>query len=80
MERETVSRKELISILNNELGDYEECNKCQFTSVMVLREYDSNGCNWSSAILRCGGQEVKLCRPIADGIIDKIKALYNITK
>jgi hypothetical protein len=80
MERKQVTERELISLLNEELRNYEECNNCQFTSIMKLREHDSTGCNWSSANVRCSGVPGEICRPFAERVIAKAKTKYNVKK
>jgi hypothetical protein len=78
MERKLVTEKELISLLNEKLRDHEECNNCQFTSILKLREHDSTGCNWSSPRLRCSGVPVEICRPFAESVIANAKTKYNV--
>ena len=80
MERKFITEKTLISILNNDLREYEECNQCEFTSIMKLEESDLNGCNWSSAALRCSGESGELCMPFASTVVTEGKTKYNLKK
>jgi len=78
MSLEKVSESKLLEILNAELhkeGDYTDC---RFTSVQALADTDENGCNWSSANLRCSGVSAAACKPVADRVIQYAKTKYRI--
>lgn len=79
MEREEVSRDELLKILNEELSKYEECEDCKFSRVVQLARPDSEGCNWSNRLyLRCSGRPSKLCEPFAQNVINEARKKYNL--
>lgn len=80
MERQYISEDQLLSQLNEELHKYEECSNCEFTSVQKLRDFDENGCNWSSVNVRCSGVSSEICSPFAARIVTEAKANFNIKK
>lgn len=78
MNLQKVSESELLEILNIELhrdGDHEGC---WFTSVQPLSEIDENGCNWSSANLRCSGVSAATCKLDADQVVQEARAKYRL--
>ncbi|NQU79973.1 MAG: hypothetical protein HQ543_00470 [Bacteroidetes bacterium] len=80
-ERLFITEDKLVSILNKELGKYDQCNDCRFMSVgPLLKEYDETGCNWSQANLNCSGVPLDICRPFANKIVAEAKSKYNIKK
>ncbi len=70
MNRQIVSEKELINILNAELSKFDECEGCRYSNCIVrLRGADPEGCNWSSVTLRCSGISSDPCKPISAKIV-----------
>lgn len=80
MKRTLITENDLISLLNKKLQEYEEFKKCKFESINKRKEYDSAGCNWYKANLRCSGVSIDSCLPIADRIVNEAKTKYNIKK
>jgi hypothetical protein len=78
MPRKTVSEVELLQWINAELAKNDDCVDCRVTSVMRLRDVDADGCNWSSANLRCSGRPVVLCQSVANEAIAQARLLFNI--
>ena len=80
MTRKTVSEVELLRWINVELAKDDECTDCRVTSVMSLRGVDAEGCNWSSANLRCSGRPAVLCQSVANEVIGQARLLFNIKR
>jgi len=78
MPRKVVSEEELLQILNARLQAHDECTNCQFTSVVRLKEQQANGCNWSTAALRCSGTPASLCAPTARVVITEVAETHNL--
>ncbi|MBM4284895.1 MAG: hypothetical protein FJ128_06555 [Deltaproteobacteria bacterium] len=78
MKRNDVSMVALLEWMNSQLSNYDNCDDCRFTSVLQLREYDQDGCNWSSANLQCSGVPVDVCAQIANDIVAHAKRLFNV--
>jgi hypothetical protein len=70
-ERQLVTEKELIEILNNELHKRVDSKYYNFTSVLRLRDKDESGCNWSSSNVGLGasGVPAELIRGIPERIV-----------
>ena len=77
MDKTIVSQDYLLSWMNSLIGRYDSCDNCHFTSVL-LTEPDEDGCNWSSANLRCSGVLIDVCRPIAQRVVDDAKKKFNV--
>lgn len=60
------------------------CEACQISLSYRLREPDTEGCNWSSAILRCGSDidpddpTLQHAKQIAPGIVEQARQLFNL--
>lgn len=56
------------------------CKACQLSLSYRLREPDTEGCNWSSAILRCGYDDPTLqhAKQIASGIVEQARQMFNL--
>jgi hypothetical protein len=82
MERELVSNEELVSILNEKLSKYEECENCRFNGIIELAEEDKEGCNWSTAssIITCSDGGTEICYPYAARVVSEVGKKYNIKK
>ena len=79
MPRIVVSEEELLQILNARLQAHDECTDCRFTSVVRLQEQQSDGCNWSTANLRCSGTPASACMPIARAVITEVAETHNLS-
>lgn len=77
MPRRTVSEVELLQWINAELAKDDDCTDCRVTSV-VRGCVDAQGCNWSSANLRCSGRPVVPCQSVANKVIAQARLLFNI--
>ena len=57
---------------------------CQLSLSYRLREPDTEGCNWSSAILRCGSDigpddpTLQHAKQIAPGIVEQARQMFNL--
>jgi hypothetical protein len=78
MERNLVTERELLSLLNKELQKYNECTTCQFISVFKLVEYDETGCNWSTPSIISCGVPIEIYKHIVDRIVFEAMTKYNI--
>jgi len=79
MPRKIVSEQELLQILNGRLQAHDECANCRFTSVVRINEQLADGCNWSTANLRCSGTPASLCAPIASSVIAEVAQTHNLS-
>ncbi|MDO9579029.1 MAG: hypothetical protein Q7J06_00430, partial [Bacteroidales bacterium] len=80
MTRTFLSETDLLGWMNAELSKHEQCDGCRFTSVLLLREEDDDGCNWSSTNLNCSGVPAAVCHPVADHVVVQAKARFNVRK
>jgi len=78
MEKTIVSQEYLLSWMNSQIAKYDKCTNCHFTSILILSERDEGGCNWSSVNLRCSGDPIDVCRPIAQRVVDEAKKKFNV--
>lgn len=78
MNRETLPDAELLGWLNSEIATHSGCDDCRFTSVTRLLENDDDGCNWSSANLRCSGGPVDPCRTVANAVLANARSHFNL--
>ena len=78
MHRTIVTESKLLELINAELAEHEECSDCRVTSVLKLRDVAPGGCNWSSPNLRCSGEPVSLCLPVANQVIAQISLQFNV--
>ena len=78
MKRILVSQEDLLDWMNSQLGKYEECTNCRFTSVLQLKEKDEYGCNWSPHNLTCSGVPAEVCQPIAQKVVAKAMVKFNV--
>jgi hypothetical protein len=77
MEKTIVSLDYLLSWMNSQIANYDSCDNCRFTTIIVT-EPDENGSNWSDAELRCSGVPTDICRPIALQVIAAARKNYNV--
>ncbi len=80
-QRQVVSKDELVRIMNEELGKYEECKDCRLREPDSLIEPDETGCNWSldkPGALHCSGVPTEVCAPFAYRVIAEAMSKYNI--
>lgn len=60
------------------------CEACQLSLSYRLREPDTEGCNWSNAILRCGSDigpddpTLQHAKQIAPGIVEQARQMFNL--
>jgi len=47
--RQSLSKRELLALLNWELAAYEQCEGAHFSAIRTMRERDDLGCNWFDA-------------------------------
>jgi len=47
--RSTLSKRELLALLNWELAAYEQCEGAHFRSIRTMPVRDDAGCNWLDA-------------------------------
>ncbi len=82
MARELVSKRELISILNNELSKYDECKNCYFEGILKHEEEEGNGRNWLGANVkfRYSGKPDERCRPFISRALSEAGKKYNVKK
>jgi len=78
MIRKLFTESELIAFLNAEIFKFDECKNCKFTSITRLDEEDADGCNWSSANLRCSGQPATVCASSADKVVSLARGKFNV--
>lgn len=78
MEISFACRDELLSWMNSQLSNYDECNDCAFTSIFELAEPDQDGCNWSVGNLRCSGAPAVVCTPVATMVARDARAKFNL--
>ena len=80
MTRELVSKRELISMLNNELLKYKECKDCYFDSIVSYEEEEKDGCNWLGANVqsRFSGEPDEKCRSFISRVLSEAGKKYNI--
>ncbi len=79
MPRTKVSEDDLLNWLNSRLHEHEDFSKCCFTSIMRLTEEDKNGCNWSTAYVRCSGVPAKVCEQEVMRIVTEATKRLNVT-
>jgi hypothetical protein len=78
MPQKLLTESELVAHLNDELHKHEACADCHFEPVVKLVEPDAHGNNWLSPYLRCSGQRVSICTPIAEQVVYAARLLFNI--
>lgn len=74
----SVSHNELLEWLNSQLAQQAKCTDCRFISITPLQAPGADGCNWSTATLRCSGVPTIDCAPIADNVIAKARTKFNL--
>ena len=47
--RSSLSKRELLALLNWELAAYEQCEGARFRSIREMGSRDDSGCNWLDA-------------------------------
>jgi len=47
--RSSLSKRELLALLNWELAAYEQCEGARFSAIRDMRSRDDSGCNWLDA-------------------------------
>jgi hypothetical protein len=47
--RQSLSKRELLALLNWELAAYEQCEGARFRSIRTMAVRDDAGCNWLDA-------------------------------
>ena len=80
-ERTLVTRAELQEILNEKLGEFEECDGCTLRQQVPLQEPREDGCNWSTDVqVRCvGGRgSATACAKVAARIVAEAARDYNL--
>lgn len=77
MGKTIISQDYLLSWMNSRIDNYDICDNCRFTSI-ILTELDEDGGNWSSAELRCSGGAIEVCHPIAQRVIDEAKQKFIV--
>jgi hypothetical protein len=75
-----VSEEELVAILNEELAKHEAYERCQFIDIKMLRDENSEGCNWYEAELRGGGVPIEICKTDAHRIVYEAMKKYNVKR
>ena len=81
-ERELISGKRLVEIMNAELAKSDVCQDCQIADhILRLREPDEDGCDWSdNIIIRCSGRSISLdCCRAALRVVGEARRLYNVS-
>jgi hypothetical protein len=78
MPRDVVSKEKLREWMNAQIQKHEECIECHFGGIMQLQSTDDAGCNWSEPILSCSGQSTAICLPIAQEVVSRARAKFNV--
>ena len=47
--RQSLSKRELLALLNWELAAYEQCEGAHFSAIRTMASRDDSGCNWFDA-------------------------------
>lgn len=87
--RESVSREQLLAIMNEELAKHGVCEDCQIDGPIRLldgpirirlQEADETGCNWSEDVTtRCSGRSVtRQCYQAVGRVVADARRRYNI--
>ena len=50
--KQTLSKRELLALLNWELAAYEQCEGARFSAIRTMASPDDSGCNWLDARVR----------------------------
>lgn len=76
--RPSLSRNDLVQLLNWELAAYEQCGGCRFTSIRAMADAEDSGCNWRDARVqsdhRLGDEE----RGIIRQVIEQTRRQFNV--
>jgi len=76
--RPSLSRNDLVQLLNWELAAYEQCGGCRFTSIRTVADAEDSGCNWRDARVqsdhRLGDEERRIIRRV----IEQTRRQFNV--
>jgi len=79
MPRSVVTKEELQVWLTTEIRKIEGCEECSFGGIVLLREPDEIGCNWSDNIfLRATGVPPEIYRPAVAKVMVEARSKFNI--
>ena len=80
MERETVTREELLAIINAEIQKIPDLKSARIDLIRPYRVPDEDGCNWSPGIwLQLHGDvSVEYYRPHIQSITAETRRRYNL--
>ncbi len=78
MAKAVVSQAELLDWLNTEIRKHDACADCRVTSIQKIVGIDADGCNWSTANLRCSGRPVMECEPVLAHVIESARKQFLI--
>ena len=79
-QRELVTKEELGDILTSQLQNVDNCKGCSIKIRYLLKEPDSEGCNWSTDMNVVAGPDINGndLAPHIDHLIREARAKYNI--
>ncbi|MFC1524347.1 hypothetical protein ACFL6N_06110 [Thermodesulfobacteriota bacterium] len=79
MTRKIISEKELVSWINSQFKNTENCKNISISGINRLQEQDENGCNWSSNVtLKLGGDSQDICERMINKIIKEAYLEFNL--
>jgi len=76
--RQTISRDELCTLINDELAQYEVCGSCRLTTVQELLLVNEGGSNWEPCGLQGRNRGSPAFLPVFAGVIQSFRARYNV--
>jgi hypothetical protein len=80
MNRQSVTREQLKSIINEEFSKIPDVEGVHISGVSPLAGTDAEGCNWSTANIGCslGNSTEEILDPIVSKIVHDINCKYNL--
>jgi hypothetical protein len=76
--RPSLSRHDLVQLLNWELAAYEQCGGCRFTSIRLVADAEDSGCNWRDARVHCDHRLGTEERGIIRQVIEQTRREFNV--
>jgi hypothetical protein len=76
--KRTLSRPDLVALLNWELAAYEECDGCHVSDVKLAPAVSAAACNWCGAVLEDAGEADPRKQMIIDEVLAETREQFDV--
>lgn len=78
MSRKIITEAQLLDLLNREIKNTPEVEKCRISGIYKLKKQKEDSCNWAVVYFSSPAIPLSVAEPKVRSIIEKIQPLYNL--